>query len=113
MREITLSKSNFRDFFQTSMSQYLQMKIKGMEEDNEEENIEFYFIGVDIEGDLFYTERTAYIPFLETIFIIELEEYIENQDSFETDRDFEYIKELIEARFKKEHDLIVSVKLTD
>lgn len=69
---------------------------------------ETHLIGIDEEGTFIYTESSLYIPFSNAVFFQILDEdYLENIDisvkPYNSEKELQYLKELIEAKFKNKN----------
>lgn len=129
MTNIIISKDSFLKFFNRSLSEFQENYFITQEQEEKEEEFgleseiseETYLLGIDINGEFIYTESASYIEFSKTVFFINFDlEYMEQLANLDEDNmpftsqsDFDYIKEMIELRFKNIHNEIVDVTFID
>lgn len=116
MKEIFIKKEELSRFVSESTLNFVHsfnVNEKIIDQMEEEGNLdiidnEIYLLGIDEEGNFIYTESSLYIPFSNAVFFQILDEdYLENINinakPYNNEKDLQYFKELIEAKFKNKN----------
>lgn len=116
MKEIFIKKEELSRFVSESTLNFVHsfnVNEKIIDQMEEEGNLdiidnEIYLLGIDEDGNFIYTESSLYIPFSNAVFFQILDEdYLENIDinakPYNNEKDLQYFKELIEAKFKNKN----------
>lgn len=116
MKEIFIKKEELSRFVSESTLNFVHsfnVNEKIIDQMEEEGNLdiidnEIYLLGIDEDGNFIYTESSLYIPFSNAVFFQILDEdYLENivinAKPYNNEKDLQYFKELIEAKFKNKN----------
>lgn len=116
MKEIFIKKEELSRFVSESTLNFVHsfnVNEKIIDQMEEEGNLdiienEIYLLGIDEDGNFIYTESSLYIPFSNAVFFQILDEdYLENIDinakPYNNEKELQYFKELIEAKFKNKN----------
>lgn len=116
MKEIFIKKEELSRFVSESTLNFVHsfnVNEKIIDQMEEEGNLdiidnEIYLLGIDEDGNFIYTESSLYIPFSNAVFFQILDEdYLENINinakPYNNEKDLQYFKELIEAKFKNKN----------
>lgn len=122
MNKIIISKKAFSNFILEKVEEYRDIFFINLQQEQKSEELEDpdlyeaedYFIGVDIDGELIFTDASSYIEFSKTVFFLTLDdEFLENFDPdfppYSTDKALNDVKELIQIYFKQRLDEDVEI----